>query len=695
MHERQTIIGRLALGLLTTTCLMSAPRAAAEEGMWTFDNPPVTALREKYGFEPTGAWLDHVRKSAVRFMDGGSGSFISPHGLVITNHHVAIGQLQKMSSEKKDYVKDGFYAKTPAEEIKCRDLELNVLDSLEDVTASVMAAVKKGMSEAEALKARKAERARIEEQAKKKTGLHCEVVSLYHGGEYWLHRYKKYTDVRLVMAPERQAAFYGGDSDNFTYPRYDLDMAFFRVYENGKPLANKNFLKFNPQGAAQGELVFVVGHPGKTDRLYTVAQLGFQRDVYFPMLIEYIDRTIAALRKYAKLGPEQQRRALVRIFGFTNAQKAYTGMFKSLSSEDFMKRRQKAEQSFRAKVASRPEWKKQYSGAWDKIEGVMRKYLPEIKRRSYERLWGSNLAGKAVTIVKLVSEVKKPDADRLDGYHDSELTRLKFQLFSPAPVYRDMEAVTLELAFNFATGHLDKNDAFAKIILGLGDPGKAAAELTAKTKLTDPAFRKQLVDGGIAAVEKSDDPLIVMARKLTPIIVENEKWLKKNVESVTTPANEQLARARFAVFGKNAYPDATFSLRMSFGSMRGYPMNGTQAPYKTTLYGLYDRALGFDDKGEWKLPERFWKLQKHLDLSTPVNFVCDCDIIGGNSGSPVINKKGEFMGIVFDGNIESLAGRFFFDSTANRTVSVHAAYVIEALRKLYDADDLADEIEMR
>ncbi len=695
MNERQSMIRWLTLGLLSTALFMSAPPVAAEEGMWTFDNPPVTALKEKYGFEPTAAWLEHVRKSAVRFMDGGSGSFISPHGLVITNHHVAVGQLQKMSSEKKDYVKDGFYAKTPAEEIKCPDLELNVLDSIENVTAPVMAAVKKGMSEAEALKARKAERARIEKQAKKKTGLHCEVVSLYHGGEYWLYRYKKYTDVRLVMAPERQAAFYGGDSDNFTYPRYDLDMAFFRVYEDGKPLANKNSLKFNASGAAQGELVFVVGHPGKTDRLYTVAQLGFQRDVYFPMLIEYIDRTIAALRKYAKLGPEQQRRALVRIFGFTNAQKAYTGMFKSLSSEDFMKRRQKAEQSFRAKVASKPEWKKQYYGAWDKIEGVMRKYLPEIKRRSYERLWGSNLAGKAVTIVKLVSEVKKPDADRLDGYHDSELTRLKFQLFSPAPVYRDMEAVTLELAFNFAREHLDKNDAFAKIILGLGDPGKAAAELTAKTKLTDPAFRKQLVEGGIAAVEKSDDPLIVMARKLTPIIVENEKWSKKNVESVTTPASERLARARFAVFGKNAYPDATFSLRMSFGSMRGYPMNGTQAPYKTTLYGLYDRALGFDNKGEWKLPERFWKLQKLLDLSTPVNFVCDCDIIGGNSGSPVINKKGEFMGIVFDGNIESLAGRFFFDSTANRTVSVHAAYVIEALRKLYDADDLADEIEMR
>jgi hypothetical protein len=695
MHERQTLTGWLTLGLLSAALLTYVPRAAAEEGMWTFDNPPVKALKEKYGFEPTPAWLEHVRKSAVRFMDGGSGSFISPHGLVITNHHVAIGQLQKMSSEKKDYVKDGFYAKTPADEIKCHDLELNVLDSLEDVSARVMAAVKKGMSEAQALKARKAERARIEEQAKKETGLHCEVISLYHGGEYWLYRYKKYTDVRLVMAPERQAAFYGGDSDNFTYPRYDLDMAFFRVYENDKPLTTKNFLKFNPKGAAQGELVFVVGHPGKTDRLYTVAQLEFQRDVYFPMVIEYIDRTIAALREYAKLGPEQQRRALVRIFGFTNAQKAYTGMFKSLSDEEFMRRREKAEQSFRAKVASKPEWKKQYAGAWDKIEKVMRKHLSEMKRHSYQSLWGSSLANKAVTIVKLVGELTKPDADRLDGYHDSEIERLKFQLFSPAPVYRDMEAATLELAFKFALEHLDKKDPFAKIISALGDPAKAASDLTAKTKLADPAFRKQLVEGGVAAVEKCDDPLIVLARKLAPIMIANEKWSKKYVESVTTPANEKIAQARFAVFGKDAYPDATFSLRMSYGSLRGYPMNGTRAPYKTTLYGLYDRALGFDNKGEWELPERFWRLQKRLDLSTPVNFVCDCDIIGGNSGSPVINTKSEFVGIVFDGNIESLAGRFFFDSSANRTVSVHAAYVIEALRKLYDAADLADEIEMR
>ncbi len=672
--------------------LQTAP-ALAEEGMWTFDNPPVQALKDKYNFTPTKEWLEHVRLSSVRFMDGGSGSLVSPYGLVVTNHHVAVGQLQKMSSEKTDYVKKGFYAQKPEDEIKCPDLEVNVLVSMEDVTKRVLTAVKPGMSDEEALKARKAERARIEKESMDKTGLRSDVVKLYHGGEYWLYRYQKYTDVRLVMAPERQAAYFGGDWDNFTYPRYDLDFAFFRVYQDDKPLKTEHHLKWSKSGAGDGELVFITGHPGRTNRLYTAAQLELQRDLQYPLTLEYFDRTMAALREYSKRGQEQMRRALVYLFSYGNARKAYAGMYKSLSDEGFMQRKRKSEADIRKLVDGKPEWRKKYSRAWVNIEKVIKKYRQEVKRRAHQRLFGTKLGNMAVTIVKYVSEIKKPDADRLDGFHDSELEELKFHLFSPAPIHRDMQAVLLESSFRFALDSLGKQDKFSKILLALGDPKAASEKLAGQTKLVEVDFRKKLIEGGLEAVKKSEDPLIVFARKIVPIMVANEKWQKKHIDSVITPAGEQIAQARFEIFGKGTYPDATFTLRMTYGPVKGYPMNGTRAPYQTTLYGLYDRSLGFDQKGDWVLPQRFWERQKYLDLSTPVNFVSECDIIGGNSGSPVINRKAELVGIVFDGNIESLAGRFFFDPESNRAVSVHSAYVLLALQKLYDASDLADELQ--
>ncbi|MBW2700625.1 MAG: S46 family peptidase [Deltaproteobacteria bacterium] len=679
---------------LLLACFGLLPSAAhAGEGMWTFDNPPSQLLKEKFGFTPGQAWLDHLRLASVRFMNGGSGSFVSPHGLVVTNHHVAVGQLQKMSSEKKDYVKDGFYAVELKDEIPCVALELNVLVAMEEVTQQVMAGVDKGMDRVKAVDARKAARARIEKEAKDKTGLECEVVSLYHGGEYWLYRYKKYTDVRLVMAPEKQAAFFGGDSDNFTYPRYDLDMAFFRVYEDGKPLKVEHFLKWSKAGADKDELVFITGHPGTTDRLDTLVQLEVQRDVSYPFMIQYMDRMLEALKAYASTGDEQNRRSKTERFGYANGRKAYGGMFKSLNDEGFMARRKKAEQEFRQRVTGKVEWQKAYGGAWEDLERVYVRHADELKQRTRQALWGSRLAGHAITIVKLVHELKKPDGERLDGFHDSEIERLKFRLFSAAPLYSDLEAVKLQMAIVFSLDGLKATDSFAKILRNLGDPKMAAEKLCGQSKLLDPAFRKQLVEGGVAAVEKSTDPLIVLARKLVPIMVANEIWRKKTFESVTIPAKEQIAQARFAIYGKGAYPDATFSLRLTFGTLRGYPMNGTRAPYMTTLYGLYDRALGFGDQADWALPKRYWDRRKYLELATPVNFVCDCDITGGNSGSPVINKAGELVGVVFDGNIESLAGRFFFDDMDNRAVVVHSAYVIEALRKLYDAEDLADEIQ--
>jgi hypothetical protein len=666
----------------------------ADEGMWTFDNPPAKLLKEKYSFTPTKEWLDHVRLSSIRFNNGGSGSFVSPNGLVMTNHHVAVSQLQKLSTAERDYVATGFYAATPAEEQKSPDLELNVLISMEDVTKRVLAAVKEGMTQEQALKAREAEVAKIESESLKQTGLRSNVISLYKGGEYWLYRYKRYTDVRLVFAPERQAAYFGGDFDNFTYPRYDLDVAFFRVYENGQPLNTENYFKWNTKGAHDEELVFVSGNPGSTDRLFTVAELKYERDFRYPLLLSYIKKRIAILGEYAARGPEEQRRALVSIFGLENSKKALTGEYEQgLLNDQMMKRKELEEKEFRDKVAADPKWEADYGSAWSSVAEVVKKQEQVVKQQFYRQLLGSRLAGYAQTIVFYVAEIIKPDGERLSGYHDSQLESLRYNLFSKAPVYGDLEEANLAGTLKMSQEELGADDPFLKIVLDGRTPAQVTGELIAGTKLADVAYREALIKGGVKAVQSSKDSLIVLYRKLEPFIRESIKWNKENIESALVPASEKIAQARFAVYGKTAYPDATFTLRLAYGSASGYPMNGTRAPYKTTLYGLYDRSLGFDRSDDWSLPQRFWNGRAKLDLSTPVNFVCSCDIIGGNSGSPVINRDAAIVGLIFDGNIESLAGRFFYDERINRAVAVHPAYIIEALRKLYDASSLADEIE--
>ncbi len=664
-----------------------------DEGMWTFDNPPLKLLKERYGFTPTQEWLDHVRLASVRFNDGGSGSFVSPTGLVLTNHHVARGQLQKMSSPQKDYVTDGFYAKTPAEEMKCADLELNVLMSMEDVTKRVQSVVKAGMPDKAALEARKAEIAKIEKESLDKTGLRSDVIALYQGGEYWLYQYKKYTDVRLVFAPEQQAAFYGGDPDNFTFPRHDLDMAIFRIYENDNPVASKHYLKWNAKGADDGELVFVSGHPGSTNRLHTVAMLEMQRDYSYPYRLKNYKRRLEVLRRYSALGPEQARQAQGQIFGYENALKAVTGEYNGLLDKNIFAKKQKEESDFRALVASKPEWKKEYSGAWDAIATAEKKYLDMLKPLQYRSLRGSSMASNALTIVQFVTEVKKPDGERLKGFHDSQLESLKFRLFSPAPVYPQLEEMLLADGLQESLDELGANDPFIKTVLNGRAPAEVVKDLISGTKMGDRDFRKSLVEGGEAAVAASTDPMMVLARQIDPMTREMRKWYEDNVQSIETAAGEKLGKARFAVYGKPAYPDATFTLRLSYGAVKGYAMNGTKAPSKTTLYGLYDRFYSFDMQAPFNVPPRFTERKDKLDLTTPVNFVTTNDIIGGNSGSPVINKNAEFVGVVFDGNIESLVGRFVYNEETNRCVAVHSAVMTEALRKLYDANALADELE--
>lgn len=681
---------RFGFFILPAVIAIALP-AFAEEGMWTFDNPPLRQLKDKYHFEPDKAWLDHIRLSSVRLNDGGSGSFVSPHGLLLTNHHVARGQLQKDSTPEHNYIETGFYAATPEQEMKSPDLEVDVLISTEDVTARVESAVKAGVTPAQAFDARRAAIAKIERESQHRTGLRSDVVTLYSGAEYWLYRYKRYTDVRLVFAPEQQTAYFGGDPDNFTYPRYDLDMALFRVYENGQPIDSSNYLKWNPKGPEDGELVFVSGNPGSTSRLDTLSQLQYERDVDLPDRLKIYGSRIAALDAYSAKGPEPAREAASRIFGLANSQKAVTGEYDGLKNPEIMDEKRKQEEEFQAKVMANPRWKAEWGSAWNRIAEAQTKAASRTKDIYFHGL-DSNLASLAMTIVQYVTEIEKPDGERLAGYHDAQLQSLRFQLFSPAPIYSQMEIARLTSALDLDISQDGPGDPFVKTVLNGRSPAEAAAALVNGTKLSDPAIRKQLINGGQAAVDASTDSMIVLARKLDPMRREFIKWMQDNVESVEQQGGEELGRARFAVYGKSTYPDATFTLRLSYGQMKGYPMNGTIAPPKTTFYGLYDRAWSFDLKPPFNLPARFAEGRQKLNLATPFDFVTTNDIIGGNSGSPVIDSQGEIVGLIFDGNIESLVGDYIYVGKTNRAVAVDTAAMTQALGKLYDTGPLLREL---
>ena len=672
--------------------LASASFIHAEEGMWTFDNPPLKLLKDKYGFTPTQAWLDHLRLSSVRLNDGGSGSFVSPNGLLLTNHHVARGQLQKNSTADHNYLRDGFYAVTPEQEMKSPDLEINVLVGTQDVTERVQGTAKGIQDETKALKARDAEIALIEKESKEKTGYRSDVESFYQGGEYWLYQYKVYTDVRIVFAPEEQAAFFGGDPDNFTYPRYDLDMAIFRVYENGKPLHTDNYLKWSAKGAAPGELTFISGHPGGTSRDKTLAELQFERNTILPAITEYSQRRTNALQAFAAMGPEQARLVNTMIFGLQNSLKVYIGRAEALGDNAILAKKQAEEADFRQKVAANPEWQKEYGDAWDAIAAVEAKTANERKAMIFRRA-DSRLFSLARMIEQYVTEVKKPDGERLDGYHDAELESLRFQILSPAPIEIPTEKLYMTTALSVAGEKLGKSDKYLQSLLNGSDVNTFVNSVINGTKLADVAVRKALLDGGEAAVAASTDPMIAAARRTDPIVREYSRWQRAEVASVLVPAGEKLGKARFLVYGKDTYPDATFTLRLSYGPVEGFPYNGTIAPPFTTFYGLYDRAASFSNQPPFDLTPKEEAKRGKIDLSTPLDFVTTGDIIGGNSGSPVVNRDGELVGLIFDGNIESLAGDYVYDGTKNRAVAVHSAGMIEGLRKLYGADALADELQ--
>ena len=687
---------KLLSAVLTTIFTTSAfSPALADEGMWTFTNVPKADIKKRYGFDVTDEWLKKVQLGSVRFNSGGSGSFISPDGLVLTNHHVASDTLQKISTPQKDYLKTGFYAKTPAEEIKAPDLELNVLDSLEDVTARVNSAVKADLPAADANAARRAAIAGIEKESTEKTGLRSDVVTFYQGGQYHLYRYKKYTDVRLVFAPEFEIAFFGGDPDNFNFPRYNLDMAVFRVYENNQPVKTKNYFKWSTTGAKAGDLVFVSGHPGSTQRLNTMAHLEYLRDQGLPYTLKLLKARRKSLQTYSAQGEEQARRAHANLLNIENSLKAIEGQYAGLQDKAIIAKKSAAELALRRQIFANEKSQKEYGGAWDAIAKGRQDFALYFKEHSLianGAAFNSNLFGVARTIVRLVSESAKPNAERLPEYTDARRPSLELQLYSPAPIYEDFEKATLAESLIFLRDELGANDGIVRKVLAGKTPETRAAELVDGSKLKDIDYRKQLVAGGAKAIAESNDAMIQLAQMIEHTALSLQKRYETEVQANERTNYAKIARAKFDAEGTKVYPDATFTLRLSYGAVKGYTENGKFVAPFTDIAGLFKRADQFGNKDPYKLPESWASKRSQLDLKTPFNFVSTNDIIGGNSGSPVINKKGELVGLIFDGNIQSLVGNFIFDETQNRAVSVDVRAMLYALKNIYGAKELVEEL---
>ena len=695
---------RFFLGPVFVLAIAIDASAVADEGMWPFNAPPLKQLKEKYQFEPTPQWLDHLQKASVRFNSGGSGSFVSANGLVITNHHVAADCLQKFGDEQHNYLRDGFYAKTQSEEKKCVDLELNVLESIEDVTARVNSAVKSGMSSDAAAGARRNAIAQIEKESKEKTGLRSDVVTLYQGGAYHLYRYKRYDDVRLVFAPEQQIAFYGGDPDNFEYPRFDLDICIFRVYENGQPAKIDNFLKWNSRGPSNVELTFVSGSPGKTDRQLTLDELADTRDRYLPYVLRMFNRREVLEIAYSGRSFENARKARDDLFGDQNNRKRYDGYLAGLLDPQTWSALTAREQKLRDAIARDPKLRST-TAAYDRIKNAQAEIAKNAPLYNYleqerpitigyrgPRALSGNLFKYARLLIRAVDERAKPNGERIPEFRDSARESLELELFSTEPIYDDYEILRLTDSLTDFASQFAANDPLVQKVLAGKSPHARAVELVTGTKLKDVAVRKDIYGKDAAALQAFHDPMIDLARLVDGPARDARKRYDAQ-EEIKKQAYSEIAKAHFAIEGASSYPDATFTLRLSYGTVRGYEQDGKQIPPFTDFAGLYQRSVEHDNKSPFDLPQRWIDKKANLNLATHFNFVSDADIIGGNSGSPVVNKANEFVGIIFDGNIQSLVLDCIFTDKQARAVSVDSAAIIEALRKVYGASGLADELE--
>jgi Peptidase S46 len=677
--------------MLLLAVVSFATTILADEGMWTYDNFPAAKMKAKYGWAPDALWLNHVRLASVRLAQGCSGSLVSPDGLVMTNHHCARSCVSDLADRQHDYIANGFYAVMAADEKKCPALEANQLVQITDVT-SLMQAATAGKSDRAFHEAERSAKASIESKCGTAADVRCEVVTLYHGGVYDLYKYKRYQDLRVVFAPEESVAFFGGDPDNFTFPRYDLDTAFVRIYENGKPLHTDNYLKFATRGVHDGDIAFVSGNPGATEREDTLAELEFQRDMAQPFLLNLLSEIRGVLNEFGTKGDEQARTSNTLRFFVENSLKAYKGRQLALVQGSLLTDKARAENDFRKQVAANPNLVASCGGAWDAVAAAVaherdifvRNMLLERLPRRF-----SPLLGHAVALTRYAAEVGKADGQRLEEYADANFPALKQEIVSPAPIHAELEKTVLTWWLTKVREDLGTSDADVRTLMGKQSPEEIANALVDGTKLTDATLRAQLLAGGANAIDAYHDPLIDFARKLdTPARAVRADY-ENNVKAVITQNAALIAKARFALYGKSVYPDATFTLRLSYGTVAGYQENGQTVMPVTNFAGGYAHATGRDP---FRLPARWIMAEKAVSPSTNLNFTSTNDIIGGNSGSPVIGRGGEAIGLIFDGNIQSLGGDFGYDGSVNRAIAVDVTGITETLKNIYHADRLVKEL---
>jgi hypothetical protein len=689
----KNVIRALRLSALCLAAMAFMSHAAlADEGMWTFDNFPSAAVKAKYGVTIDRAWLDHVRGAAVRLSSGCSASIVSAQGLVLTNHHCVRDCAQELSTEGADYVKDGFQAARREDEKLCPGMVAEILSGISDVTPVVTQAAA-GKTGRDFVLARDAAIAAAEKQgcAGKEDKYRCQVVTLYQGGQYKLYTYRKYSDVRLVFAVEGDTAFFGGDPDNFNFPRYDLDCSFVRLYENGKPVSTPDHLSWSTSAPQKDAPIFVAGNPGSTQRLLTADQLETLRDVNLPETLILFSELRGWLLRFSAESPEHARIANDLLFGIENSFKAYRGEEKALVDPALIAAKRAADADLKARLAKDTALAATIGDPWDDIA----KAQPRLKAL-YFQYWlmepragmGSDLFHFARALVRAAQERTKPNGERLPEYTDSRLALLSKSILDPQPIYPDLERLTLTFWLSKLREDLTMDAPGTKAFLGKDSPETLAARLAA-SKLGDPSMRKALWDGGMPAILASDDPMIKFVLATDAMSRAVRKRYENEVSGPVDQASQKIARARFALYGASIYPDATFTLRLTYGKVEGWQANGAVVPAFTYFSGLWDRATG---QFPFALMPRWIAARGRLDPGTVFDFVSDNDIIGGNSGSPAIDAKGRVVGAIFDGNIDSLGGAFGFNDSVNRAVSVSTAAITEALRKVYDDKPLVDEL---
>ncbi|MGC8595095.1 MAG: S46 family peptidase [Candidatus Kryptoniota bacterium] len=668
--------------------------------MWTFDYPPVNYFEQTYGFTPDQKWLNDARLSALR-LSGCSASFISADGLVMTNHHCARYALDKVNRPGEDLPDSGFYAPTLNEERKVDGMYADQLIQMKDVTAEVQEAFEKGKTDEQKVAERNREIQKLQKDAweeykksEPNDSIYTQVVTFYNGGKYSLYVYRRYTDIRLVFAPQLIVAYFGGDYDNFTYPRYDLDVSLFRIYQDGKPLNTEHYFRWSNSGAQENEPVFVIGNPGRTSRLLTVSQLEFNRDYSYPYIVNLLKDAMDIYSKYIDQHPDKKLEFQTRLFGISNSFKAYTGYLGGLRDQYLMARKKAFEKKFRDEVDSNPTLKEKYGSVWEEISRIQKE-----KAEIYQKYQAYNLIGLgrsgyfniAYRLVEYAKTMKMPDSSRPRDYQGTALDSIKRKFF-PSNFNQDIEKMFLEYQLGYMSSVFgESNDAFNRL-LGGRTPVAAADYLVSATSLGDSSRVAAMLNGSPDAILSSTDPFIQYVESTHKAASEMQaKYQKLSAEEAAQ--GQKLGRALYDVYGTSIPPDATFTLRIADGVVKGYEYNGTIAPPFTTFYGMYNRYYSFGKKYPWYLPGSWPTPPSNFKLSTPLDFVATNDIIGGNSGSPVVNKKLEIVGLIFDGNIESLPGEYIYVDTYNRSVAVHSEAILEALSKIYHADRIVNEIK--